>query len=182
MSNCIGRENANLRRIDDRGGECRTECAVVTDRIGPAREILGRELARPRLVDLPADRLGDADQGEAARVPHNWDNETVVIEVAHNAQIDITRKRQRLAVEPGVDLRIGGNRQTSRSRNERQKRQRESVRRLKSLLASFPHAIDRGEVDLDRLEYMRNRAPRLSEALPCLLPPRVQRDDVALPT
>ena len=44
------------------------------------------------------------------------------------------------------------------------------------------HAIDRREVDLDRLKYVRNRTPGLSEALAGLLPYVVQRDDVALPT
>ena len=164
------------------GGKCRAECAVVADRIGAAGEIVRRKLARPS----PCRSAGASPwrapiKVRLARLTHDGHDETVVIEVDRNAQIDVTRKRQRLAVEARVDLRIGGNRQTGCARNERQIRQRESVRRLKSLLASFPHAIDRGEIDLDRLEYVRDRTPALREALPGLLPHSVQRDDVALP-
>ena len=71
----------------------------------PPERSSGRKLARPRLVDLPAHRLGDADQGEAARVSHDRNDETIVIKINRDAQIDVTRKRQRLAVEARVDLR-----------------------------------------------------------------------------
>ena len=56
------------------------------------------------------------------------------------------------------------------------------MRSLKSHLTSFPDPIDGCEVDLDRLEDVRNRTPSLSEALASLLPHSVQRDNVALPT
>ena len=55
-----------------------------------------------------------------ARVAHDGHDETVVIEIDGNAEIDVTRKRQRLAVEARVDLRIGRNaRQVARAMNGR---------------------------------------------------------------
>ena len=47
------------------------------------------DLAGPLGRDLPADRFGDANQGEAARFAHHWDNEAVVIKVNRNAKIDV---------------------------------------------------------------------------------------------
>ena len=120
--------------------------------------------------------------GEAACIAHDGHDKTVVIQIDRNAKIDVTRKRERLAVEPRVDLRIGRNRQASCSRNERQKCQREPVCLLKSFLTSLPHAIDRGEINLDSLEYMRNCSPGSrqdglrSSAAPC------STDDVVLPS
>ena len=48
------------------------------------------------------------------------------------------------------------------------------------LLVLLSHTVDRGEVDLDRLEHVRDRTPVFRQPLPGPLPYRVQRDDVAV--
>ena len=69
------------------------ERAVVADGIGAAREIVGRQLARARLLDLPVHRLGEADQREIAGVAHDGNDEAVVREIDGDAEMDVARQR-----------------------------------------------------------------------------------------
>ena len=137
-------------------------------------------LAAFRLFNLPSDGFGESDQGEITRVAHDRNNEAIVVEVDGDAQIDDARQPERLALEAGVDLRESGDRETSRARDERQISERDAVRLLDRLLVHSAQAIDRGKIDIDRLEHVRNRPPVFGEPLPGPLSHCVQRDDVAV--
>ena len=50
QGNRIHRQDRHLRRIDDGGREQRAEGAVVGDRVGAARQVIGGELARPFIL------------------------------------------------------------------------------------------------------------------------------------
>ena len=155
----VGRENCNLRRVDDRGRESRSEGAIVADRVGAARKIVRTELAGLGFFDQAAHRLGQPGDGEILRVAHDRYDKTVVRKVDRDAKRHGGRQRQRLAVKARIDLRKGLNGEACRARYEGQIRQREPVRFLECSLVLAPDAIDCGEVDFNRLEDMRNRSP-----------------------
>ena len=124
-------------------------------------EIARTKLAGPRLVDLPADRPGEANHSEITRVAHNRHDESIVIKIDRDFQIDVVRKREGIAVEARIDLREGGEREAGGARDERQMGKRKAnVRLLEGLPTCSSHKVDRGEVDLDRLEHVRDRIAR----------------------
>ena len=79
--------------------------------------------------------LASPIEREIARLAHDGNDEAVVIEVDGDAEIDVARQPQRLALEARVDPRKGGDGETGGARDERQIGEREAVRLLERLLA-----------------------------------------------
>ena len=103
----VGRENADLWRIDDRRRELVPKAPLLLIEYVPPERSSGESLPARALSICRRIALASPINVSSLAFAHDRHDETVVIEVDGNAQIDVARKRKRLAVEARVDLGIG---------------------------------------------------------------------------
>jgi len=168
-------------------------CTVATE-VAPGEQLnivkfigygWSSQRSRPALIDQIIGALSGAQltgwdgllAEQRAYLDEFWDGADV--EVDGDAEVHRRRQRQRLPVETRIDLRKGLNGEACRASDEGQIRQREAVRLLKRPLAFAADTVDCSEVDLDRLEDMRNRPPTFRQPVRRFQPHGVQGDRLA---
>jgi hypothetical protein len=134
LVHAIGREDADLRAVDDRHRDPRARCSWVRDRERAAREIVGRELLGASAGGNIAYGLGESAQPQSVGVVHDRHDEPVEVEVDRDPEVHGALRCQCQAVvsQRAVQPRKVSERVDDRARNERQRGQ----------ARGSPHRID----------------------------------------
>ncbi len=98
--------------------------------VGAAAHVVGRHRAGARLVHLPQNGFRQPFQRELVGAMHHRNHEPLVRQIDRDAEMDVARYQQAVAVEACIDLRKIANGQTRRARDERQIGQRCAGRRF----------------------------------------------------
>ena len=85
----------------------------------PPAKSSGVSVFGARLLDLPRDRLGEPARRQLVGVLHDRHDEPLMREVDGDAEIDVRRKRQPVALQPRIDAREIGDRDAHGARDER---------------------------------------------------------------
>ena len=151
----VGRQDRDLRLVDDREREHRTGRPVVRDRERAARDLVGKQLLRPgtrrQIVDLP----GDGAQALALRTADDRHDEALVVEVDSDAEIDEAVDDELVVRDARIEVRELLERIDDGPADERQVREAEALGGLPSRLLLAAGEVDVVVVDLDDAEGVR---------------------------
>lgn len=107
--------------------------------------------ATGEIVDLTSDR----SQALAFGAAHDRNQQTPVIEIDRDAEVDVTVHHEVVAVDARVHVREVGQRIDHRASDEGQVREAVALLRLELGLHAVARGVDVGEVDLDHAERVR---------------------------
>ena len=101
----VGRQDGHLGLVDDRRRQEGAEGPGVGDRERPARDVVGAQLLRPGPVGQLVDATGHAPQRQLLGVLHDGHDESLVVEVDGEAQVELMVHDQRVVADRGVEMR-----------------------------------------------------------------------------
>jgi hypothetical protein len=150
----IQRENRDLRLIDDRRRDERTEAAGVREGVCAARELVGAEFSGADPLRHGLNAAGDPRQAQCLRAPQDRRDQPFKIQIHGDGEIHVGVQPQSLALDTCIEGGIRGKRPAGSVCYERQERQCDSealAPRCFVLLACRNHAT---EVHFHRLQHM----------------------------
>ena len=178
LADAVGRQDRDLRLVDDRQRHARAERTHVRDRERAADDLVGTELLAPGARREVADLTRDQPQPLAVGVADHRRDEALEVEVDRDAEVDVVVHDERLAVDARVDVRVVVHDVAERAHDERQVGEREALLGLPLRLVRAAHALDALEVDLDRRVDVRARRLRPHHVLGGAPADVVERDDL----
>src|SRR5690606_2496465 len=120
----VGRQDRDLRLVDDRRGDQRAERAVVRDRIRAAREIVGFQASLTGPTCDLVDRLRELRDGQRLGLPDHWRDEALGAEIDGDREVHVRVQHERVTLDARVQVRKLAERLAYRARDERQIGQR----------------------------------------------------------
>ena len=111
-------EDGHLRLVDDRQAELRAELSGVGDGERAGVHFLGLQLLGARALGEIRDRLAEIDRRQRVGLLHHRHDQPAV-ERHRDAQVDVLLVDDRVAVERGVQHRVGAQRLAARPSDER---------------------------------------------------------------
>ena len=101
----VGRDDRDLRLVDDRHRQHRAGRSVVGDRERAALDLVGAQLAGPGTIGEVADLAGERLQSLGLGVADHRRQQTLVVEVDGDAEVDVVVHDQLVVADAGVEVR-----------------------------------------------------------------------------
>ena len=105
LRDAVGREDGDLRCIEDRDRQPRARGAGIGDREGAAGQIVGAELLRPRPRRNVSDGGPEIAQAQAVGAVDDRHDEALVVEIHGDPQVHGAVEHERFAVDRRVESR-----------------------------------------------------------------------------